>query len=45
MIAAAEREGNKELAGKLQSGLKLYENSQCRPGNETFLRDLLLEKN
>ncbi len=45
MIAAAEREGNKDLSGKLQSGLKLYENAQCRPGNESVLRELLLEKN
>ena len=45
MIAAAEREGNKDLFSKLQSGLKLYENTPCRPGNETVLRDLFLEKN
>jgi len=45
MIAAAEREGNADLSGKLQSGLKLYENTQCRPGKETLLRDLLMEKN
>jgi tetratricopeptide (TPR) repeat protein len=45
MIAAAEREGNTDLSGKLQSGLQLYENAQCRPGNETLLRDLFLEKN
>lgn len=45
MITAAEREGNTELSNKLQSGLKLYENAQCRPGNETILRDLFLEKN
>jgi hypothetical protein len=43
MIAAAEREGNKDLSGKLQSGLKLYENTQCRPVNENVLRDLFLE--
>ena len=45
MIAAAEREGKRDLSGKLQSGLKLYENTQCRPANETVVRELLLEKN
>jgi hypothetical protein len=45
MITAAEREGNRDLSGKLQSALKLYENTQCRPVNENVLRDLLLEKN
>ncbi len=45
MIGAAQREGNKDLSGKLQSALKLYENTQCRPGNETVLRDLLMQKN
>lgn len=45
MIAAAQQEGNKDLSAKLQSALKLYENTQCRPGNETLLRDLFLEKN
>ena len=44
MVTAAEREGNKDLSGKLQSGLKLYENTQCRPANENVLRDLFLEK-
>lgn len=43
-IAAAEREGNTDLLGKLRAGLKLYENVQsCRPANETILRDLLFE--
>ncbi len=45
MIAAAQQEGNSDLSGKLQSALKLYENTQCRPGNETLLRDLFMEKN
>ena len=45
MIAAAEREGNRDLSGKLQLGLKLYENTQCRPGNENVLREMFLEKN
>jgi tetratricopeptide (TPR) repeat protein len=45
MIAAAQQEGNTDLSGKLQSALKFYENTQCRPGNETLLRDLFLEKN
>ena len=45
MIAAAQREGNSDLSVKLQAGLKLYENTLCRPGTETILRDLFLEKN
>jgi len=45
MITAADREGNTDLSGKLQSGLKLYEGTHCRPGNETLLRDLFMEKN
>jgi hypothetical protein len=45
MIAAAQREGKTDFSVKLQSALKLYENTQCRPGNETVLRDLFLEKN
>jgi tetratricopeptide (TPR) repeat protein len=46
MIAAAEREGNTDLLANLRAGLKLYDNAQsCRPANETFLRDLLFEKN
>jgi tetratricopeptide (TPR) repeat protein len=45
MISAAQQEGNTDLSGKLQSALKLYENTQCRPGQETLLRDLFMEKN
>jgi tetratricopeptide (TPR) repeat protein len=44
-IATADREGNTDLTTKLRTALKLYDNGQsCRPGNETFLRDLLFEK-
>ncbi len=44
MIAAAEREGNIDLLGKLRAGLKLYDNAQsCRPPNETPLRDTLFK--
>lgn len=42
MVTAAEREGNTDLAEKLRSSLKLYENVvACRPDNETLLSDML----
>jgi tetratricopeptide (TPR) repeat protein len=43
MIATAEREGNTNLPAKLHADLKLYENTQCRPSNETSLRETLFK--
>lgn len=42
-IAAAERDGKKDLVVKLRAGLKLYENSPCRPSAETSLTEWLLQ--